>query len=174
VQHQKVVDEFPEYGLGYYGLSKLQRYLGENELAIETNSTAMDILGDSTLVQIAAAECLAADGKRAEALAKLRELNDVAIHRFVSPYMLAMVYSFIGDDEKVLEHLKHSLEAREAWLCCSPVEARFEKYFENDPFQSILKAINHPMAGQLPKNALGSEITREFGDLTTVLIDDSI
>jgi tetratricopeptide (TPR) repeat protein len=173
-QHQKVVDEFPEYGLGYYGLAKVQRYLGEVELATENNNIALEMLDRGTLVQIAVAESFAAAGKRSEAFEKLQELDEIAAQRFVSPYMLAMVYSFLRDDEKVLDHLERSLDAKEAWLCCLPVEARFENYFQNERFQQILRKIEHPMAGKLSHGNLGTEVTREFGDLSTILIDDTI
>ena len=171
-QHQKVVDEFPEYGLGYYGLSKLYRYLGEIDLAVQTNDKAAQMLDGSTLVQIATAECLAAQGKRIEALEKLADLQKLAANRFVSPYMLSMVHSFLGDDDKVLELLESSLESREGWLCCLPVEARFEKLFQHERFQRILNNIDHPLKGHRPESASIGEITREFGDLTTVLIED--
>lgn len=172
IQHQKVVDEFPEYGFGYYGLGKLQRYLGEFELANETNEKAMKMLDGGSLVKIAAAECYAAEGKRDEALEKLNELDEIAEQRFVSPYMLALVYSFLDDDDKVLSLLEDSLTAREAWLCCAPVEARFEKLVSHVRFQNILKTIAHPLVDYKPQSPGGGEITREFGDATTVLIDD--
>jgi tetratricopeptide (TPR) repeat protein len=171
-QHRKVVDEFPEYGLGYYGLSKLHRYLGEIDLAVQTNDKAAQMLDGSTLVQIATAECLAAQGKRIEALEKLADLQKLAANRFVSPYMLSMVHSFLGDDDKVLELLESSLESREGWLCCLPVEARFEKLFRHERFQRILNNIDHPLKDHRPESASIGEITREFGDLTTVLIED--
>jgi tetratricopeptide (TPR) repeat protein len=173
-QHQKVVDEFPEYGMGYYGLGKLERYLGDTELASETNAKAFELLDGATLVQISTAESLAAEGRIDEAYARLRELEEASKRRFVSPYMLAMVYSFLGDDEKILELLESSLELHEAWLCCAPVEARFERVFHHERFQSILRAINHPLADQIPAGPQVGEITREFGDLTTMLIDDPI
>ena len=172
IQHQKVVDEFPEYGFGYYGLGKLQRYLGEYDLAEETNKKAMEMLDGGALVKIAAAECLAAEGKRIEALESLAELDEIAQKRFVSPYMLALAYSFLDDDNKVLDLLEASLAAKEAWLCCAPVEARFEKYISHVRFQNILKAIAHPLVDYKPAPISGVEKTREFGDATTVLIDD--
>jgi serine/threonine protein kinase len=172
-QHEKVVDEFPDYGFGYYGLSKIQRYLGEIKLATETNNEAYRLLDGSILVQISTAECLAAECKKDESLSKLRELEEIAEHRYVSPYMLALVYSFLDDQEKVLELLERSVDAGEAWLCCAPVEARFEKVFKTARFQAVLQAINHPLLHHKSENAAG-EITREFGDLTTVVIDENI
>jgi TolB-like protein len=171
-QHQKVVDEFPDYGFGYYGLSKVQRYLGETKIAAETNNVAFRLLDGSILVQISTAECLAAEGKKEQALSKLHELEEIAKHRYVSPYMLAMVYSFIDDQDKVLELLERSVEAGEAWLCCAPVEARFEKLFDTERFQAVLEAINHPLLHR-PLEKTPGEITRGFGDLTTIIADDS-
>jgi TolB-like protein/Tfp pilus assembly protein PilF len=170
-QHQKVVDEFPDYGLGYYGLARIYRYLGKSDLAIETNNRAAELLDNSTLVQISTAESLAADGNLDETAEKLTELAELAKKRFVSPYMLSLVYSFLNDQEMVLNLLERSLELGEAWLCCAPVEARFESLFDSDRFQSILKAVNHPMTQPQKMLSSASQNTGSFSDRTTVLID---
>jgi hypothetical protein len=88
--------------------------------------------------------------------------------------MLATVYSFLGDDEKVMELLDKSFETKEAWLCCLPVEARFERYFHHERFQRILREIGHPMAGSDQRNIVGTQVTRDFGDLSTILVDEPI
>ena len=170
-QHRKVVEEFPAYGLGYYGLSKLHRYLGNTKLAIAENQKAMELLEDSTLVRIAVAECLAADGQKHAALAKAAELIELAQTRFVSPYMMALVHSFLGQNDRVIELLEESLEIGEAWLCCAPVEARFEPVFSDDRFQAILRAANHPLRHRAAHIASDSEPTRVFTDRTTILIE---
>jgi tetratricopeptide (TPR) repeat protein len=171
-QHQKVVDEFPDYGLGLYGLSKVHRYLGKTELANEENERAFKLLDGSTIVQISRAECLAALGDFDAARKKLDELKELESKRFVSPYMLALARTFLGDMDAVLDELERSLEAREAWLCCAPVEARFERIFTHPRFQRILEAVNHPLrsAKGVATGAEASQ-TRGFSDLTTMMID---
>ena len=171
-QHQKVVDEFPEYGLGYYGLGKIHRYLGKTELAIEDNRRAGEMLPGSTLVHISTAEAFAAAGKVDEALSVIEELQDLTTKRFVSPYMRSLIYTFLGDNEKVIELLQESLKAGEAWLCCLPVEARFEKLFDDDRFQAVLTAVNHPLQKPARNAGVNGNTTRTFGDLTTVLLDE--
>jgi serine/threonine protein kinase/tetratricopeptide (TPR) repeat protein len=174
-QHQKVVDEFPEYGLGNYGLSKVHRYLGKFDLAMTENERAFEILGGGTLVQISRAECLAAIGESDAAISALAELKALEQKRFVSPYMLALAKTFLGDMDAVLDELDRSLEAREAWLCCAPVEARFEKLYTHPRFQRILEAINHPLRSAKGKKADSElSITHEFSDLTTILIDADV
>ena len=171
IQHQRVVDEFPEYGLGYYGLSKLHRYLGKTELATEENERAFELLDGSTIVRISRAECFAANGQVDRAEEILAELSELSKQRFVSPYMLALVRTFMGDMEAVLDELERSLDAREAWLCCAPVEARFENIFTHPRFQRILDEVNHPLG--ISKSGVSdseSSSTRGFSDLTTILI----
>ena len=175
VQHQKVVDEFPEYGLGQYGLSKIHRYLGKFDLAMTENEQAFEALGGGTLVQISRAECLAAIGDTDAAISALADLKELEQKRFVSPYMLALAKTFLGDMDAVLDELERSLEVHEAWLCCAPVEARFEKLFTHPRFQRILEAINHPL-----RSAKGKKIdsklsaTHGFSDLTTILIEADV
>jgi serine/threonine protein kinase/tetratricopeptide (TPR) repeat protein len=171
-QHRKVVEEFPDYGLGHYGLSKVHRIQGKTKRAIEENDRAFEILDGSTLVQISAAECLAADGQRGDAAKKLQELKLLKEKRFVSPYLLAMVYTFLKDNSSVLELLEESLKAGEAWLCCTPFERRFGSLRRDQRFRSLLKEIDHPFQKHLSQN-LGEEgpTTRSFSDRTTILID---
>jgi hypothetical protein len=80
--------------------------------------------------------------------------------------MLAMVHAFLHDDNAVLDLLEQSLEIGEAWLCCMPVEARFETVFKHDRFNAILDAINHPL-----REHSEIEQTAAFIDKTTVLLD---
>ena len=172
-QHQKVVDEFPEYGLGYYGLGKLHRYLGKTDLAIGDNRRAGELLPGTTLVRISTAEALAANGQRDEAMAVIEELKELTTKRFVSPYMRSLIYTFLDDKEKVIELLQESLTAGEAWLCCAPVEARFEKVFDDDRFQAVLTAINHPLRKPSIGVVSNAQATRTLSDLTTVMFDDT-
>jgi len=173
-QHRKVVEEFPSYGLGHYGLSKVHRYLGNTRLAIDENARAMELLEGGTMVQIAAAECLAADGQKEAALERVAELDKLSATRFVSPYQKAMVYSFLGQFDRVIDLLEQSLEDGEAWLCCAPVEARFEPVFGDDRFQAVLRAANHPMRRRASHFPSDSEPTRVFSDRTTILIENEI
>ena len=173
-QHRKVVEEFPSYGMGYFGLSKIHRYLGNTKLAIEENKKAFELLEGGTMVQIAATECLAADGQKEVAMAKLAELEKLSETRFVSPYMTSMIYSFFGEWDRVLDLLEQSLELGEAWLCCAPVEARFEPVFGEDRFQAILRAANHPMRRRAAHIPSDSEPTRVLSDRTTILMEGEI
>ena len=126
------------------------------------------------MVQIAAAECLAADGQKEAALERVADLDRLSETRFVSPYQKAMVYSFLGQFDRVIDLLEQSLEAGEAWLCCAPVEARFEPVFGDDRFQAVLRAANHPMRRRASHIPSDSEPTRVFSDRTTILIENEI
>jgi hypothetical protein len=103
---------------------------------------------------------------------KLDQLKERSQNRFVSPYMLALVYSFLPDKEKMLELLEESLAFREPWLCCLPVEARFETIFNEARFQAILKAVSHPLCARAPYSSEGAATVGAFGERTTVLMDD--
>jgi hypothetical protein len=80
---------------------------------------------------------------------------------------LALVYSFLADDDKVLDLLEESTRAGEPWLCCAPVEARFGPVFGTSRFQSILQTIHHPLRD------IKSDPSRGFTDLTTILINSA-
>src|SRR5690606_26655760 len=100
-QYRRVVAEFPSYGFGYYGLSKIHRLTGDTAAAIDECARASEYLGGSIFARLAEAECLAADGRRADALALLRELEEMSKDRFVSPYQIALGYAFLSNDAEL-------------------------------------------------------------------------
>lgn len=144
-RYEKVVRDFPGYGLGHYGLSKVLRALDEPRRALEENEKAIALMGDGLFARIANVEAFAVAGRDDEARKAAVELEALSANRYVSPYQMSLGYVELGDHEKAIEKLEEALESREAWLNWLGVEPAFDP-IRNDPrFDAILEKTGYRM-----------------------------
>ena len=97
-QYERVIRDFPGYGLGHYGLSKIYRRMGESKLSVEQGRLALAAMGDSIFARFNEIESLASDSQLESAMTKLEELNKLRSNRYVSPYQLALVYCHLAEN----------------------------------------------------------------------------
>ncbi|MGI8884740.1 MAG: tetratricopeptide repeat protein [Pyrinomonadaceae bacterium] len=142
-QYKKLIADFPTYGLGYYGLSKIYRIIGKTVESVDEIQKAKEVFNDSVFSLLSEAESYAADGQRVEAEDKLSKLLELSESRFVSPYQLSLVYCYLNEKEKALELLKKALEIKEAWLNWIGVEPVFDVLRADERFQNILESIGY-------------------------------
>jgi serine/threonine protein kinase/tetratricopeptide (TPR) repeat protein len=142
-QYKKLINDFPNYGLGYYGLSKIYRIMGKTAESIKASRQAKELFNDSIFAVLSEAESLAADGKRADAEKILNDLQEISEKRYVSPYQLSLVYCYLGEKEKALGLLEKALEIKEAWLNWMGVEPAFDILRADERFQKILEKIGY-------------------------------
>jgi tetratricopeptide (TPR) repeat protein len=142
-QYRRVVSEFPSYGFGYYGLSKIHRKTGETKLAIAENDKALDVMDRSVFALLTEAECYAADGQTKVAKEKIATLEEMSKTRYVSPYQLALAYCYLGEHETALDRLTKAVDIKEAWLNWMGVEPAFDPIRDDQRFDDILERIGY-------------------------------
>ncbi len=138
-QYKKVVQDFPNYVFGPYGLSKIYRITGKTSQALDEAIKAKHLFSNAIFSLIGEAECFAADGQTDTAHEKLRELEELSKNRYVSPYQLALIYSFLQNKEKTLEKLNEAFSIKEAWLNWLGIEPAFDFVRDEKEFQTILE-----------------------------------
>jgi serine/threonine protein kinase/tetratricopeptide (TPR) repeat protein len=144
-RYEKVIKDFPNYNFGYYGLSKIHRIAGQTAKALSENEKANVLTGNSVFTQLSQAECLAASGQNEAARWKLAELEQLGEERYVSPYQLALAYSYLTDHEKALECLARARTLNESWLNWMGVEPVFDFIRADQRFNEILESIGYRM-----------------------------
>lgn len=144
-RYERVVRDFPGYGLGHYGLSKVLRALDEPRLAIEENDKAIALMGDGLFARIAKVEALAVAGRDDEARKEADELEALSLTRYVSPYQMSLGYVELGDHQKAIAKLEEALESREAWLNWLGVEPVFDPIRNEPQFDAILEKTGYRM-----------------------------
>jgi tetratricopeptide (TPR) repeat protein len=116
---QAVLEDYPEYGLGYWNLAVGLTGRGDIEDALKAIQSAMnymepDDLGDEYGLL---GNLLAQVGRTDEAREQLANLDRLeATGRFVSPVSRSLVYAGLGEEERALELLEEGFESRSGWL----------------------------------------------------------
>jgi serine/threonine protein kinase/Tfp pilus assembly protein PilF len=185
-RYEKVIQDFPNYNFGFYGLSKIHRITGHTQQALRENEKANELTANSVFTQLAQAECLAADGQRDAALNKIHELQRLGNERYVSPYQLALAYSYLKERDKALECLWSAKELNEPWLNWMGIEPVFDFVRSDHRFDEILESIGYRMffsnysisgmnlnvdTAKTPANAVRAN--GRLHDRTTLVIDES-
>lgn len=83
----------------------------------------------------------ALSGKRQEAEAVLTELREQSARRYISPYLLAIIYVGLQELELALDCLETAFLERASWLVLLGIDPLFDKLRNNRRFQSLLKKI---------------------------------
>lgn len=176
-QYEKVVEDYPDYSFGYYGLSKVNRKIGNTKDATRQNEKAKELMGGSIFALLAEAECYAADGQREIALEKVAELTRLSNERYVSPYQRALVYCYLNDTEGAIELLQTASEGKEAWLNWMGVDPVLDILRGDNRFQLILENMGYrPLFDRGSRTAedlkqTPERVQAEVHDLTTLVID---
>ena len=183
-RYEKVIRDFPDYTFGHYGLSKVNRRIGNTKEAIKQNEIANALMGDSFFTRLAEAECYAADGQAAIAADKVKELEEVGKNRYVSPYQIALVHCYLGDKEKAIEYLQKAAEIKEAWLNWMGVDPVLDIVRTDDRFEQIIEDIGYRplfsnfaktgtgLSDRMPDPSTGGVEEQKVHDLTTLVIDE--
>ena len=89
--YRRMLVNFPEYSLAYFGLSKVLRISGHTEEAVRLSENTRSIMGDSIFSRFSHAESLAANGEIEKATNELAHIEALETERYVSPYFRALV-----------------------------------------------------------------------------------
>jgi tetratricopeptide (TPR) repeat protein len=83
-------------------------------------------------------------GRRQEAERQLEELEDLARHRYVSPYGRVLIFLGLGDD-RVFEWLQRSYDERAGWLMYLATDPRFDSLRSDSRFTALLHNLRLPV-----------------------------
>jgi serine/threonine protein kinase/Flp pilus assembly protein TadD len=141
----------PEYGIGFVFLSLSLWHTRKYEEAIAAGLRSIELLGRSPYTLSWLGSAYAAAGEHAQAHAILDEIQEMSAKRYVSPYLLAMIYCNLGDEERALTELERALEIRDARLVWLGVDPQFDRLRDQPRFEELLRQTNNPLtARRLP------------------------
>ena len=126
------------FGVGYEGSGQTREAIPEYQKAVELSQ------GDSD-ASAALTHAYAIMGWKAKAIKILREWQRQSETSYVSPYMIATVYTSLGDKDKAFEYLEKAYQERSSDL---PYFLRADLRVDNlrsDPrFQDLMRRMNFP------------------------------
>jgi serine/threonine protein kinase/tetratricopeptide (TPR) repeat protein len=138
----------PTYGLGHLLLSLALSQTGQHDEAISTFNRAVELLGRGPYPLSFLAAILASAGRVEEARALIEEIRRMEESRYVSPYMLAMIYCRLGDADSALTELERALEIRDARLAWLGVDPQFDPLRGQMRFDEVLRRTGNPLAAR--------------------------
>ncbi len=139
----------PQYGLGHITLSVALWHTKKYKEAIIAALRGTELLGRSPYTLTWLASAYATAGEHDEAHAILDEIQRMSAKRYVSPYLLAMVYCNLGDCERALVELERALAIRDGRLVWLGVDPQFDELRDHPRFDELLRQTNNPRASRL-------------------------
>jgi TolB-like protein/Tfp pilus assembly protein PilF len=141
---EQTLDLDPNFSFAYamLGLS----YLGKDmpARAVTLMAKARALAGARPNVVALHAHALARAGRRGEALKALADLHRLARPRGPSPFLVALVYVGLGENDRAFEWLDKAVEAREWQLPLLKSEPAFEQVRSDPRFPALLARLNLP------------------------------
>jgi serine/threonine protein kinase/Flp pilus assembly protein TadD len=86
----------------------------------------------------------AAAGKRTEALKIISNLRELSKRRYVSSYVIAQIYTALGDTSRAFQWLDKAYQDRDTWLDWLKAEPGFDSLRSDPRFQDLLRRMNFP------------------------------
>jgi serine/threonine protein kinase/tetratricopeptide (TPR) repeat protein len=147
-QLRKSLDLDSGYWPAYYPLVPALEQQGRFSEAILTLKTARAIEDSSLVLNAELVRALALSGRRAEAQQALEELRSRAKHSHVSGYILATVYTALGDKSQAFAHLQQSYQQRSFFLALIKLDPEVDSLRSDPRFQDVLRRMNFPATGK--------------------------
>jgi TolB-like protein/Tfp pilus assembly protein PilF/tRNA A-37 threonylcarbamoyl transferase component Bud32 len=134
----------PNFSLAYAMLGFSYLGKGMPERAVSELTKARVLAGPRPNVIALHAHALARAGRRDEALRALADLHGLARPRGPSPFLVAMVYVGLGDNDRAFEWLDKAVEARDWQLPLLKAEPAFAALRSDPRFPTLLARLNLP------------------------------
>jgi eukaryotic-like serine/threonine-protein kinase len=144
--HRKMLANEPNYAWGLQTLSWVLRQTGEFQEAVALAEKSVQLTGENPfyLTQLAAAYAAAGEREKTEKI--LARLAEISAKRFVSEYMLALVYCALKDKDSAFENLEKSLATRDGWLNWLGVDPQFDVLRDDARFADLMRRAGNPLA----------------------------
>jgi TolB-like protein/tetratricopeptide (TPR) repeat protein len=136
-QCDRTIERDPYFSGTYWMLGLVQEQLGDLDEAIAAFQRGIQLVPDSRMLRGALGRVFALSGKPSKAKQIIREIEDSAGQRYVSPFEPAMIHFAIGDLDRGFECLVKAQEER----CFEVISVNIDPRFDNLRDDSRLRAI---------------------------------
>ena len=150
----------PEHLMLVYMASFMLSAQGQHEEAIANAERCVASVGKASRTLGRLATAYAEGGRLEQAEAILKEMDEIAGRRFISPYHLALVHCALGRTEAALEMLERAVEVKDAWVLYAAVDPELDSLHGHPRFDALLRKLNHRLAS-LPTLPIESHLGQE-------------
>jgi len=145
-QHNPEIEPFlrtleldPGYALAHWALGLAYERRGQHKQAVRENSKAVELAGDSPMLEANLARSMALAGREAAARKLLKKLRAAG----VSPYRLATVELALGDRKAALAELEQGVAVRDHWMVWLKVDPMLDPLRQEARFAKLLAAVGN-------------------------------
>lgn len=137
-QLKKMINFEPRYVLAYYYLGQAYEQKKMYAQAIATFQKGIDQAERHPQLVASLGHAYALAGQRDKALQAVEELRQTAKRRFVSPYLIAVIYVGLGENEQAFVWLDKAVEERSFFLIWLKVEPLMDSLRSDPRYTSLL------------------------------------
>lgn len=142
---EKSVAGYPNGWQSHYFLAVGYEGSGRSAQAIPEYQRAVELSEGDTDAKAGLAHAYSATGRRNEAEKILRELQTQSKTDYVSPYMLAVIYTGLGNKDKAFEFLENAYEEKSPDIAYFiKADLRIDPLRSDSRFQHLLRRMNLP------------------------------
>jgi TolB-like protein/Tfp pilus assembly protein PilF len=109
--------------------------------AIAELTKAQTFSGDWPPILAELGYAFGASGKKAEAYETIEKLRRQATHRFVDPYLIAMIHVSMGDKEQAFAELDKAIAERSGWLPWLKLEPKWDSLHADPRFTVLTRRV---------------------------------
>jgi len=144
-QTQKTLDLDPNFAAGWWARARSYEGKGMPEPAIAYSQEAIKLSGGNLFFIADLGHAYAAAGKKEDAVAVLRQLQETAKHSYVNSCFVAHIYTALNEREKALQCLENAFRERSAWMPYLAMDPWFDSVRSDPQFEDLLRRMNFPV-----------------------------
>ncbi len=141
-QCDRTIEQNPHFAAVYWTLGLVQEQRGEGEEAAAAFQRAIELSPPSPRILGALGGALAKEGKRDQACEILRELHELSLKRYISPFELALIHFNLGKENEGFELLKRAFEDRCVELVNIHLDPRFDSVRSDARFKALFRKLH--------------------------------
>ncbi|HEX8566868.1 MAG TPA: protein kinase [Pyrinomonadaceae bacterium] len=144
--HRRMLGGEPFYAWGHLTLSWVLRCAGKFDEAIAAARKSVTLAPKNPMYHAGLAAAQAAAGDEPGARTTLTEIEKLSAENYVSPFMQAIVYCWLGDFERTFAHLERAFDERDVWVAWIGIDPQFDSIRRDGRYFDLLRRMNHPLA----------------------------
>jgi TolB-like protein/Flp pilus assembly protein TadD len=130
--------------LAYLGLCYEHKHEYDQAIATFLKAIALD---ENPEAKAQLGHVYAVAGHRDDALKSLAELKEIARHRYLSPYNIAVLYLGLGDRDEAITWLQKAVDDHSEWIALLNVDPRLKPLRGDAQFKELQKRLKLGPAG---------------------------
>jgi tetratricopeptide (TPR) repeat protein len=143
-QNEKTVNLDPRFFIAYLWLGQAYEQKKMYAEAIATFQKGMNEAERHPQLLASLGHAYALAGQRDKAQKALDELREMSKKRYVSPYLIAVVYAGLGDKDQTFAWLEKAYQDRSFFLIWLNVEPRFDSLRDDSRFADVVRRVGLP------------------------------